>query len=119
MSILAATHISLNRSYKEKKMQDTINISQEETEPEKSQDHGHCPTLSPFKRSRGPMRLLPALMILLFALIGHGTSVAQMSHATAVPVKSDAQKAFEIMKTLAGSWDGNIMGLSTHITIRV
>ena len=33
--------------------------------------------------------------------------------------QSDAQKAFEKMKTLAGSWEGSIMGLSTHITIRV
>src|SRR5713101_594048 len=33
--------------------------------------------------------------------------------------QSDAQKAFEIMKTMAGSWEGNIVGMSTHITIRV
>jgi len=33
--------------------------------------------------------------------------------------QSDAQKAFEMMKTMAGSWDGSIVGLSTHITIRV
>ena len=34
-------------------------------------------------------------------------------------VQSDAQKAFEKLKTLAGSWDGSIIGLSTHMTIRV
>ena len=33
--------------------------------------------------------------------------------------QSDAQKAFEMMKTMVGSWDGSIVGLSTHITIRV
>src|SRR5438552_18218257 len=33
--------------------------------------------------------------------------------------QSDAHKAFEKLKPLAGSWEGSIMGLSTHITIRV
>ena len=33
--------------------------------------------------------------------------------------QSDAQKAFEKMKTLAGSWQGTIMGMSTQLTIRV
>jgi hypothetical protein len=63
--------------------------------------------------------LLPALLICLLAPMGHGTSVAQMSHPTAVSAQSDAQKAFEIMKTMAGSWEGSIVGMSTQITIRV
>jgi hypothetical protein len=42
-----------------------------------------------------------------------------MSHAAVAPAQSDAQKAFELMKTLAGSWEGSIMGMSTQITIRV
>jgi hypothetical protein len=109
-----------NSNLEEKKMQDTINVSQEDTERGTSHDHGHCPTARPFKRFRVGMRtLLPALLICLFGLIGHGTSVAQMSHPTVASPQSDAQKAFEIMKTMAGSWDGSIMGLSTHITIRV
>ncbi len=33
--------------------------------------------------------------------------------------QSDAQKAFEKMKTLAGSWEGSLMGMSVQITIRV
>jgi hypothetical protein len=33
--------------------------------------------------------------------------------------KSDAQKAFEKMKTLAGSWEGIIMGMSVQLTVRV
>ena len=33
--------------------------------------------------------------------------------------QSDAQKAFEKMKTLAGSWEGSIMGMPVQITIRV
>jgi hypothetical protein len=109
-----------NSNLKEKKMQDTINVSQEDTERGKSHDHGHCPTARPCKRFGGRMRtLLPALLICLFAPMGHGTSVAQMSHPTVASPQSNAQKAFEKMKTLAGSWDGSIMGLSTHITIRV
>jgi hypothetical protein len=42
-----------------------------------------------------------------------------MSHPAVASAPSDAQKAFELMKTLAGSWEGTIMGLSTQITIRV
>lgn len=33
--------------------------------------------------------------------------------------QSDAQKAFEKLKTLAGSWQGNYMGMSVQMTIRV
>jgi len=33
--------------------------------------------------------------------------------------QSDAQKAFEKLKTLAGSWEGSIMGMPAQVTIRV
>ena len=33
--------------------------------------------------------------------------------------QSDAQKAFEKLKTLAGSWEGTYMGMSMKLTIRV
>jgi hypothetical protein len=33
--------------------------------------------------------------------------------------QSDAQKDFEKLKTLAGSWEGSIMGMPVQITIRV
>src|SRR5258708_18180490 len=33
--------------------------------------------------------------------------------------QSDAQKAFEKLKTLAGSWQGSVMGMSVQATIRV
>jgi hypothetical protein len=101
-------------------MQDTISVTQEDTERGKSHDHN--PTAWPCKRYEGRMRtLLAALLICLFALLGQGTSVAQMSHPAVdtSSAQSDAQKAFEIMKTLAGSWEGSMMGLSAHITIRV
>jgi hypothetical protein len=59
---------------------------------------------------------LPALMICLVA----GTTVAKTtSRQTNTAAKSDAQKAFEKMKTLAGSWHGTIMGISIDVTIRV
>jgi len=96
-------------------MQDTSNVTQEGTEHGKIHDQG--PTL---RRVAGQMRtLLTALLICLLAPLGHATSVAQMSHSAVAPAQSDAQKAFELMKTLAGSWEGTIMGMSTQITIRV
>lgn len=67
-------------------MQDTINVTQEDTERGKSHDHRHCPTARPFKRFGWQMRThVPALLICLFGLIGHGTSVAQMSHPPRSP----------------------------------
>jgi len=65
--------------------------------------------------------LLPALVICLLALIGHGTAVAQspVSKPAVPAAQSDAQKAFEKMKTLAGSWHGTIMNIPIDITIRV
>ena len=63
--------------------------------------------------------LLPAILICLLVLIGCGTSVAQtVSQPTNAAAPSDAQKAFEKMKTLAGSWQGTIMGTSIDFTIR-
>ena len=101
-------------------MQNVISVTQEDTRRGKSHDHSHGPDARSFKRFGVPKRtLLPALLTCLLAPMGHGTSVAQMSHPTVAPAQSDAQNALEIMKTLAGSWEGSIMGLSTHITIRV
>jgi hypothetical protein len=109
-----------NSNLKEKNMQDTISVTQEDTQHGESHDHGHYPTARPFKRFGGRMRtLLPALLICLLVPMGHGTSVAQMSHPTVAPAQSDAQKAFEKMKSLAGSWEGSIMGMSVQLTIRV
>ena len=64
--------------------------------------------------------LLQAILICLLVLIGCGTSVAQtMSQPTNAAAPSDAQKAFEKMKTLAGSWQGTIMGIPLNLTIRL
>src|SRR5215216_8024246 len=65
-------------------------------------------------------KLFPALLICLVMAMGHGTSVAQTtSNPTNAATQSDAKKAFEKMKTLAGSWQGTIMGISINVTIRL
>jgi hypothetical protein len=65
-------------------------------------------------------KLLPALLICLVVAMGRGTSAAQTTSASnnaAAP--SDAQKMFDQMKTLAGTWQGTIMGISISVTIRL
>ena len=59
-------------------------------------------------------KILPALLISLVVAMACGTSVAQ---TTTHP--SEAQKAFDNMKKLAGSWQGTIMGISINVTIRL
>ncbi len=89
-------------------MQLTVNVPNTRTEP----------------RRKGFARLvatlLPVLVICLLAPIGQMTSVAQstVSKPTTPATQSDAKKAFEKMKTLAGSWQGTIMNISINITIR-
>ena len=65
------------------------------------------------------MRKLTILMILVAtAAVALPQEMKMPAPKTSGP-QSDAQKAFEIMKTMAGSWEGSIMGMSTQITIRV
>ena len=60
--------------------------------------------------------ILPALLICFLV----GTSIGQtVSRPTNTATPSDAQKAFEKLKTLAGSWQGTVMGKSINITIRL
>ena len=76
---------------------------------------------SHFKRFGGPVQtLMPAVLICLLVLISHGTSAAQtaISKPTNSAAQTDAKKAFEQMKTLAGSWQGTIMNISIDVTIR-
>jgi len=60
-------------------------------------------------------KFLPALLICLVMVIGYGTSIAQ----TTATAPSDAQKMFDKMKSLEGSWHGTIMGISINVTIRL
>lgn len=61
------------------------------------------------------MRKLAILMCLVATA---GVALPQQPSKTAV-TESDAKKAFEKLKTLAGSWEGTIGDLSTQVTIRV
>src|SRR5258707_1894587 len=66
-----------------------------------------------------PMRKLTLLIILVAAAAVVLPQEMPMPMPKTSGPQSDAQKAFEKMKTLAGSWEGSIMGMSTQITIRV
>jgi len=63
------------------------------------------------------MRKLTILIILVT------TAVVALPQQIPMPKvsgpQSDAQKAFEKLKTLAGSWQGTYMGMTGNITIRV
>jgi hypothetical protein len=63
------------------------------------------------------MRKLTILIILA------ATAIVVLAQEMPMPKpsasQSDAQKAFEKLKTLAGSWQGSIMGMSVQATIRV
>jgi len=65
------------------------------------------------------MRKLSILIILCAA----ATLVSAQEMSIPMPKtagsQSDAQKAFEKLKTLAGSWQGSVMGMSVQATIRV
>ena len=65
--------------------------------------------------------LLPVLLICILISMVRGQSNAQtpMSSPTNAASTSDTQKAFKKMKTLAGSWQGTVMGMSINVTIRV
>lgn len=62
------------------------------------------------------MRKLTILIILV------ATATVALSQQMQTPrasgPQSDAQKAFEKMKTLAGSWEGTVMGIPINFTIR-
>ena len=67
------------------------------------------------------LTLLLSLVIGVVAPISPKTAVAQspVSKPTTPATQSDAQKAFEQLKTLSGSWQGTIMAIPINITIRV
>jgi len=65
------------------------------------------------------MRKLTILIILVAAAAVASAQEMQMSKLKTSGPQSDAQEAFEMMKTMAGSWEGSIVGISTQITIRV
>jgi hypothetical protein len=65
---------------------------------------------------RTSIKILPAL--LTYLALTCGTSAAQTTSTnTAAP--SDAQKVFDQMKTMAGSWQGTILNIPINVTIRL
>ena len=60
--------------------------------------------------------LVPTLLILLLA---PAAFVFAQGNPSKAAEQSEAKKAFEKLKTLAGSWEGTIGDLSTQVTIRV
>ena len=65
------------------------------------------------------MRKLSILIILCAAATVVSPQEMSMPMPKTAASKSDAQKAFEKLKTLAGSWQGSVMGMSVQATIRV
>jgi len=65
------------------------------------------------------MRKLTLLIILVAAAAVVLPQEMPMPMPKTSGPQSEAQKAFEKLKILAGSWQGTIMGMSTQITIRV
>jgi len=60
-------------------------------------------------------------MLIVLAAAATVVSAQEMSMPVpqTAPSQTDAQKAFERLKTLAGSWQGTIMGMTVQETIRV
>jgi hypothetical protein len=91
------------------------------------------PIARPFKRFGRTMRaLLPALLIWFFVPAGREASVvpklSTVAFAQSRAQPSEAQKAFEQLKTLAGNWEGpattvpqmpDMAGLVVHVSLRV
>jgi len=61
--------------------------------------------------------LMPTLLICLLAPAA--AVFAQDNPPKSASAQSDAKKAFEKLKTLTGSWQGTVMGMSVNVTIRL
>jgi hypothetical protein len=102
-----------------RKVQANINVAQHNSE-EAPQGHFSRLIARLFKLDGRIPKILPALLIGFVMLTAYGAAVAQTtSSPSKAAAQSDAQKAFENMKTLAGSWQGTVMGISINVTIRV
>src|SRR5207244_10053226 len=75
-----------------------------------------CSSINP---SRGePMRKLTLLIILVATAAVALPQQMQMPMPKTSGPQSDAQKAFEKLKTLAGSWEGTYTGMSAKVSLR-
>ncbi len=97
-------------------MQATINVSHTNLQ---GGVNGHMSR--PFKPSRRITPILSAMVLMcMLVSMARAQSNAQtpVSKPTSPAPQSDARKAFEKMKTIAGSWQGVIMDISIDFTIR-
>lgn len=92
-------------------MRTAFNVTQHDSARDGSQDDRHARLFKSF---------LPVLLICLVVAMGAGTSIAQTASqpGNAAP-PSEAKKAFEKMKAMAGSWQGTIMDIPITITMRL
>jgi hypothetical protein len=97
-------------------MQDTTDVTHKDSDRRIIHGPDHSPGPRPVKRfAELTPKGLAALLICLLAL----ASVALAQGPQKAPaVQTDAQKAFEKMKTLAGSWKGTIRDIAINFTIR-
>jgi hypothetical protein len=58
------------------------------------------------------------ITILFILIIAAASAAFSQSSTKAVAPESDAQKAFEKLKTLSGTWDGSIMKIPISFSIR-
>jgi hypothetical protein len=97
-------------------MQDITDVTDQDSERRISHGSGHSPGARPIKRFE---KLTPkGLVALLICLLALASVALAQGPPKAAAVQSDAKKAFEKMKTLAGSWQGTIMDISINFTIR-
>jgi len=106
----------LNSNRKEKKMKASVTTSHTDL---RGGVNSHASRLPEPRGGLLPV-LLPAFLICVLVSAAAGRSNAQTPtpSPTNPAAKSDAQKAFEKMKTLAGSWQGTIMNIPINVTIR-
>jgi hypothetical protein len=105
--------LHLNRK---EKMQPTVKSSYTDFQDSVNRYPSHL-----FKPLRKLIVLVPLLLVCILVSIAPGQSKAQTpaSPPTNPAAQSEAKKMFEKMKTLAGSWQGTIMGISINATIRL
>jgi hypothetical protein len=100
-------------------MQATTNVSQNTSEFKETNVY---PVLARRKRVGGrTFRLAPLALFCLLIVISGETASAQMQmpEQTNNAPQSEAQKAFEKLKTLVGTWQGTLMGMPINVKMRV
>ena len=64
-------------------------------------------------------KFLQVLMISFVVATGCGISIAQTTPTTNAAASSEAKKLFNNLKTMAGTWQGTIVGIPINVTMRL